>query len=439
MHEYAQRSLVRKVPGTERVPGRRDLTADASRDIDAVLRSPGIQLDADVRARFSPRVGFDLSHIRIHTDAEAARSAREVDAAAYTVGHHVIFGADRYRPHLLDGQRLLAHELAHVLPRPVPGALLSGRISDPSSEVERRAEQGARPVGGIGPTPGPEPGVLYRQPAGSAGAVDIESFAATASSLTIDRTGTHLTITGTLAATGDAASATSAATVEATIQSYWTQTFSDGYTVTCAVKVVYYPAGSVLPANTNIVDITTWSLRPSRVNLVTGNMTLDTREPDALTWAAAHEFGHLLGLNDRYSLSIMESIRNLRRVTTPDPGYAGNLMAESGGKLESKNLKDIGTENAPSALSKDDRIRSWVTRASRADLRALPTATRTAMLETLLSGWISDEDIAAVEAIVAVTVAGADSAAVKAALEAVLHSAGAGDRARLRLMTNQLP
>src|SRR5262249_28056210 len=34
---------------------------------------------------------------------------------AYTVGHDVVFAADRYAPQTSDGLQLLAHELAHVV------------------------------------------------------------------------------------------------------------------------------------------------------------------------------------------------------------------------------------------------------------------------------------------------------------------------------------
>ena len=57
----------------------------------------------------------DLSSVRIHADAQAAQSARDVGARAYAMGHHVVFGTAQYAPHAREGRRLLAHELAHVL------------------------------------------------------------------------------------------------------------------------------------------------------------------------------------------------------------------------------------------------------------------------------------------------------------------------------------
>ena len=52
--------------------------------------------------------------MRIHDDALAARSAAEVDAAAYAVGEDIAFAEGRYAPGTPEGDVLLAHELAHV-------------------------------------------------------------------------------------------------------------------------------------------------------------------------------------------------------------------------------------------------------------------------------------------------------------------------------------
>ncbi len=80
-----------------------------------VLRSPGQPLDADTRALFEPRFGYDFSKVRIHTDARAAESARAVNALAYTVGPDIVFGAGQYRPGSGGAQQLIAHELSHVV------------------------------------------------------------------------------------------------------------------------------------------------------------------------------------------------------------------------------------------------------------------------------------------------------------------------------------
>jgi outer membrane lipoprotein SlyB len=59
--------------------------------------------------------GRDFSRVRIHTDTKAAVSAKALNAAAYTVGREIVFGAGRYTPYSVEGKRLLAHELTHVI------------------------------------------------------------------------------------------------------------------------------------------------------------------------------------------------------------------------------------------------------------------------------------------------------------------------------------
>jgi hypothetical protein len=83
-----------------------------------VLRSSGQPLDAATRGFMEPRFGHNFGHVRVHTDTRAAESARAVNALAYTVGRDVVFGAGRYEPGTAAGDRLLAHELTHVVQQP---------------------------------------------------------------------------------------------------------------------------------------------------------------------------------------------------------------------------------------------------------------------------------------------------------------------------------
>jgi len=87
-----------------------------------VLRSPGHSLDSEARAVMEPRFGRDFSDVRIHADSQAAASAEAVNARAYTVGSHIAFGSGQYAPGSPSGQRLLAHELTHVVQQSAAGA-----------------------------------------------------------------------------------------------------------------------------------------------------------------------------------------------------------------------------------------------------------------------------------------------------------------------------
>ena len=80
-----------------------------------VLRSPGSPLDTSARAFFEPRFGHDFSKVRVHADDRAAQSARAVNALAYTVGSSIAFAPGQYAPQTKSRQRLLAHELTHVM------------------------------------------------------------------------------------------------------------------------------------------------------------------------------------------------------------------------------------------------------------------------------------------------------------------------------------
>lgn len=91
------------------------IAGDAPAAVHEVLRSPGQPLDAASRAYFEPRFGHDFSQVRVHSGAAVERSARDVNARAYTVKHDIVFGPREYAPATSAGKRLLAHELAHVV------------------------------------------------------------------------------------------------------------------------------------------------------------------------------------------------------------------------------------------------------------------------------------------------------------------------------------
>lgn len=86
-----------------------------------VLRASGQPLDPDTRAFMEPRFGHDFSGVRVHSDAEAAKSARAVNSLAYTVGSSIVFDKGQYKPHTPAGKRLLAHELTHTIQQDSPG------------------------------------------------------------------------------------------------------------------------------------------------------------------------------------------------------------------------------------------------------------------------------------------------------------------------------
>src|ERR1700724_1587233 len=69
-----------------------------------VLRSPGQPLDTGTRRSLEHRLGQDFSSVRVHADRRSEESACAVSALAYTVGNHIVFGANQYAPRTDAGQ-----------------------------------------------------------------------------------------------------------------------------------------------------------------------------------------------------------------------------------------------------------------------------------------------------------------------------------------------
>jgi hypothetical protein len=93
-------------------------TRSTSTDLVASLNSlkdGGQPLSLAARSFMEPRFGQDFSHVRVHTDSTANKAAQALNAHAFTVGPNVAFAAGQYAPETSVGQRLLAHELSHVL------------------------------------------------------------------------------------------------------------------------------------------------------------------------------------------------------------------------------------------------------------------------------------------------------------------------------------
>jgi hypothetical protein len=117
----------------------------APASVGEVLSSPGRSLDPATRVRMEQRFGHDFSQVRLHAGGAAERSASELSALAYTVGNHIVFGEGRYAPGTPMGQRLIAHELAHVVQQAVAVPV-----------VQRDPDPQKTPPGQNPPPPGPK-------------------------------------------------------------------------------------------------------------------------------------------------------------------------------------------------------------------------------------------------------------------------------------------
>lgn len=160
-----------------------------------VLSGAAIPLAPSVAANLGSRLGLDLGAIRVHTDDEAARSARGLRASSYTVGRHIAFASGAYQPSTRAGRRLIAHEVAHVVQQSSGGGGASaGGMVARDDASERQADAVADAVEAPGPVAALKPdavpvygsggagGVVQRQPEGegdAAGGPDLASALAT--------------------------------------------------------------------------------------------------------------------------------------------------------------------------------------------------------------------------------------------------------------------
>ena len=114
----------------------------------ARTRGLGTALDPQVRESLGPALGDPLDDVRVHTDATADELSRSVSARAFATGSDVYFAAGEYRPGSSDGDRLLSHELSHVVQQ--RGAPASGplTVSQPGDALEAEADAVADELSG---------------------------------------------------------------------------------------------------------------------------------------------------------------------------------------------------------------------------------------------------------------------------------------------------
>lgn len=156
------------VPGLAVDVRRRAATQDplggtaAAPEVADVLRrrqGQGRPLEPEVAQRMGAAMDADLRGVRIHDDAEADTIARSVQSVAFTAGSDVYFSRGTYAPGTPGGDRLLGHELAHVVQQhsgrvaPAGDGPVIGRADDPAEAaadavaertVQRLQRQAAR-------------------------------------------------------------------------------------------------------------------------------------------------------------------------------------------------------------------------------------------------------------------------------------------------------
>jgi hypothetical protein len=116
--EEEEKEEVQAKPGLQPRAFNPQASFEAGSEIESRLaasKGGGSPLPDEVRATMEPRFGADFSGVRLHTGGEAAQLSQDLSAQAFTHGPDIYLGAGRYSPGTSEGQRLLAHELTHVV------------------------------------------------------------------------------------------------------------------------------------------------------------------------------------------------------------------------------------------------------------------------------------------------------------------------------------
>jgi hypothetical protein len=108
--------------------------------IASTVASGGEPLTGAARDYMQPRFGHDFSQVRVYTDDRASQSAKALSAHAYTVGNNIVFAAGKYAPGSAEGNRLLAHELTHVVQQ--TGGVELHRSANPTGVIQRQKDEG---------------------------------------------------------------------------------------------------------------------------------------------------------------------------------------------------------------------------------------------------------------------------------------------------------
>jgi hypothetical protein len=126
-------------------------TATAPASFEKVLADSGRPLEPAMRQMMEHRFGSDFGDVRVHRSREAEQVARSLDAKAFTVKNHIVFGGVQGSPGSREEQHLLAHELTHVIQQtglsaryPIVGRERHGLLQRQSAPSEVQSNPGTQ-------------------------------------------------------------------------------------------------------------------------------------------------------------------------------------------------------------------------------------------------------------------------------------------------------
>lgn len=111
-------------------------------------RGSGQALDETIAAKAGGVMGQDFSGVKVHTDSQSDQLNQQLGARAFTTGSDIFFREGEYNPTSSDGQRLISHELTHVVQQGAAAPSVQGKlaVNDPNDQYEAEADRVADTV-----------------------------------------------------------------------------------------------------------------------------------------------------------------------------------------------------------------------------------------------------------------------------------------------------
>jgi hypothetical protein len=107
-------------------------------------RGYGEPLPDRTRSQMESGLQQDLSGVRVHSDSAADQLSRQFNAKAFTTGQDIFFRQGAYDPGSSSGDKLLAHEMTHVVQQGNAPTKLAGKkmnVSEPGDAGEQEADR----------------------------------------------------------------------------------------------------------------------------------------------------------------------------------------------------------------------------------------------------------------------------------------------------------